>query len=859
MAFWSRRPLEARIADAVTTALEKAAVQTAQGSAHLPAGTTTRSLAEARGAQAQTTTPLLTPLPRDPRDAVTAFGPAVPLTPAPIDPVEAWGRPLARRSQYPVAVNIQLGPQRAVPFEVLRAVADRCDVVRRCIDIRKAAIQQQDWDIALTQAATQQIMSDYAEKNPEKATAIGRKHFEAQITRVRAFLEEPDPQNHLGWSEWVGNALEEHFVWDALAIQPILTYGGDLVALRIVDGSTIKPLLDEFGNTPAPPYPAFQQVLYGFPRGEFQASSKPDREFLHDQLLYRPRDRRSGTPFGCSPTEKALPLANLYMHRQEWLLKEFSEGAIPRGLMFADAVMTPADRRQHEANLNAELGGDTSARLQWTLVPGGFKTEFPPQMAEKYKADYDEFLIKQIGAKFAVMPTQLGVISPNYGVLGRGTQPGEQDISETLGDQPLEAWLIDVVNSALRMYLGMPSALTLVFSGGGIDEDQLVRTQTQQGQVSTALRTLNDIRADNGDDLYRFPEADMPFLVTSTGPVFIPGSAQPDPAVAAAKPGGPPPATGQDAPPPQTPDDDPDGEVQKFVTFARRREGRPWRDFAFKAVTPDLGGALNRAGARGDLAAVKVLAATLPKARAATKPPSTGSGTGAPPQTVAGDALAAGAAAAIEAALAAGLTAAGIVGLAVGAAGAAHVIGRLADAGVGTAIGRHLDAVLPPLVTRAFDAGMAHAATETDTEAVAALRSPGLARTLAGLEITIRGIAQTSVDRIGVALADGMALDESPDALAARVDAVLHDPARARMIARTEVARAMETAALAQATAVHQRGKAWQTQDDARVCALCGANESEGAIHITHAFASGDQAPPAHPLCRCTVEWLAEP
>ena len=615
MAFWNRAPLEDRIASAVTSALEKAAIQTPTGLMALPQGSTALTEQQVRALSVPAQAQVAQRLPRDPGDSA-AFGPGVPLAPAAIDPLQPWGRPQPRRSEYDVSWNLKLGQRPNVPFDVLKAIADQCDVVRRCIDIRKYGIQQQDWDIALTEEATSQIMNDYSEKSPDKAKAIGAKHFQPQIRALKSFLEEPDPQNHLDWSEWIGNALEEHFVWDALSIYPIRTLGGQVIALRIIDGSTIKPLLDEYGNVPQSPYPAFQQILYGFPRGEFTASSAPDNEFLADQLFYRPRDVRSGSPYGNSATEKSLQAANLWMKRQRWLGAEYSDGVVGRADVYTDLTMNERDRQQREAQLNTTLSGNTAERQRYHLWPAGTKIEYAPQIQEKYKSDYDEFLIKQIGSKFGVMPSQLGIISPTYGFQGRaGSIPGEQDISETLGDQPLEEWIRDVVNAILRQYLGMPKELTLAFSGGGIDEDAQVKATTQQLQVFSGLKTLNDCRAENGEELYRFPEADIPMIVGGT-PVYVPGSDVPPAQV------GP---DGKPLPPPKPPSQsnevdpkpDPATETQKFVSFAEKRQGKAWRDFEFGSVPSSLAKALNSAGSRGDLTAVKVLAATVPKALAA--------------------------------------------------------------------------------------------------------------------------------------------------------------------------------------------------------------------------------------------------
>ena len=620
---------------AATKAL--AAVNTAQGRVTLPQGAKTLTAQDAVQAASMIGTGE-NALPRNPMDSRVAFGPATPLYPRPLDPNGPWGRPEPRRTEYQISWNLQLSNLRAVPWEVLRSAADQCDVVRRCIDIRKAGIQEQAWDIALTPEATAKLMqADDSIKSPEKAQMIGRKKYQPIIDRIRAFLEEPDAQNGEDWSTWIGNVLEERYVWDALSIWPVFQtrrqyLSQQPVAFRVLDGSTIKPLLDEYGNRPAPPFPAFQQILYGFPRGEFVAAPDPDGEFAADQLFYAPSDVRSGGtwPYGCSATEKALPAATLWIERQRWWREEWESGVVGRADVKTDATFNnPADRQQQEALLNSEMSGDTRRRQQYKLWPMGFEPTYPPQLAEKYKPDLDEFLIKQIGSKFSVMPTQLGIVPSAYGILGRGTEPGEQDISETEGDSPLQESLIDLVNKLCRRYLGMPKDLTLTFTGGGIDEDAQVRAQTDQVLINSAQKTVNDIRAENGDSLYEFPEANMPFINTATGPVFLEGASEPEPVPVIGPDGQPvaPPAakkTGAAGGKPAidgkkpAPKDQPTNaevrvhkaaEAECFLTFTRNRQGKGWRDFEFTAVTPSLAKALNSAGSRGDLEAIKVLSA----------------------------------------------------------------------------------------------------------------------------------------------------------------------------------------------------------------------------------------------------------
>src|SRR5260221_8212598 len=99
-----------------------------------------------------------------------------------------------------------------------------------------------------------------------------------------------------------------------------MTYGGDPLDLWVLDGSTIKPLLDESGGRPEAPAPAYQQILYGFPRGEYtpQTFARDDGTKVTPgaiqagQLIYRRRVERTWTPYGFSSTEQALMDGLLY-------------------------------------------------------------------------------------------------------------------------------------------------------------------------------------------------------------------------------------------------------------------------------------------------------------------------------------------------------------------------------------------------------------------------------------------------------------------------------------------------------------------------------------------------------------------
>jgi hypothetical protein len=173
--------------------------------------------------------------------------------------------------------------------------------------VLKAKIAGMDWDITFSDSASE-LLAKGSDKNHVRAMADARDEYGDEIARIRTFWQTPDRISGLGFKDWLNMALEDLLVLDALAIYPHPNFNGDLHSLEIIDASTIKPVLNEYGTRPVTG-PAYQQVLYGFPRGEFlPVSDDPelDGTFSADELIYLKRNHRTWTPYGYSPVERAL-------------------------------------------------------------------------------------------------------------------------------------------------------------------------------------------------------------------------------------------------------------------------------------------------------------------------------------------------------------------------------------------------------------------------------------------------------------------------------------------------------------------------------------------------------------------------
>ena len=456
------------------------------------------------------------PLERDPNLASVPFGPGQPIIPGAINPVRDDGRPDPRRYEYQVAQNLNVTETRLISFKTLRAAAEQIDIIRRCVEATKSKLVGLDWDIVLANDAVESVGADEGVDNI-RAMAIAKEKFNPEITRLRQFWNMPDVTNGLIFSDWLNMALEDILVLDAWAIWPQKTVGGELLGLQILDGSTIKPLIDDRGMRPIPPFPAYQQILFGFPRSEFAAAhdeEEADGEFSSDELSYLIRNRRSMSVYGFGPVERSLPLADIYLRRQQWLRAEYTDGVLPDLMFKTDANFgNNADLlRAYENVLNDDLGGQTQQRKKARILPAGLEPVQFDGYGERFKDVLDEYLVTSICGHFGILPTEIGFVGKT-GLGGASVHAGQAESSEVLGLLPLAQWVAKMITQLSHNYLGMPRELEFRFSPSA-RQDNMNEAAILDQSVRGARMTVNESRSKLGLSLIDSPDADRLLFVT---------------------------------------------------------------------------------------------------------------------------------------------------------------------------------------------------------------------------------------------------------------------------------------------------------------------------------------------------------
>lgn len=469
------------------------------------------------------------PLPRSDGAFASLFGPGYPLFPDALDPLGPTGRAEPRRYQYRVTENIQIGNFGA-PWTVLRQIASEVDIVSRCIELVQDAICGMEWSWGFSRQIINQIRLENDEPNSARATSIARVKYGEELTRIQKFWERPDERMSYTFTQWLSLAIWAHLVFDGIVAYPGYTLGGDLHSVSLLDTSTIKILLDNQGFVPRPPSPAYQQVLWGFPRGEFQAENPDDEEkipngYRSDQLAYYIRRPRLHTVYGFSAVEECINYATLYQQRQEWMHAEWSHGSTPKGVIKTTGTegWTPEDFAYFQQITNDQWSGQTQRRQQVMVLRPGMEWDQLKDFAELYNNDLDEWLVMQIGAKFGVPQSQLGIPMVLHN-LGSGAQNVSQmDLADKFSIDSLVNFLVDCVNDLSRRFMGMGPEITISATSGNGDSSDLARAQADASDVNNGLRTTNEIRAERGLPLMSDKEADVLRATAGNAVIFFPG------------------------------------------------------------------------------------------------------------------------------------------------------------------------------------------------------------------------------------------------------------------------------------------------------------------------------------------------
>ena len=406
----------------------------------------------------------------------------------------APGAPRRRRPpvRLPGGYNLLVTPRGDLPisFLDLRNLAQNCDLVRLVIETRKDQISKMDWTVKPIEKVEGRRSPPRAGKLRPTASAPAQ----PQAREATALLRRPDRMH--SFSAWMRMLLEDMLVIDAATLYPRLTRGGGLYALEVVDGATIRPVIDAGGRTPLPPAPAYQQIIKGLPA----------TDYTREELLYYPRNLLSWRIYGFSPVEQIIIITNVILRRQMHLLQYYTDGNLPDALLEVPENWSTAQIAEFQQYWDALHAGNTAQRRRGKWVPHGTT---PHLMKEgDLKSPIDEWFARVVCYAFSVSP------QPFVQTINRATAETAQEAALSEGLAPLMEWMADFINYVLQGF-GFDQVEFAWMQDSAMDPE--VQAQIDDLDVRNGIRLRREIRASRGLEDDGAPD----FIMTTTGAVLV--------------------------------------------------------------------------------------------------------------------------------------------------------------------------------------------------------------------------------------------------------------------------------------------------------------------------------------------------
>jgi hypothetical protein len=375
-----------------------------------------------------------------------AFSPGEPIRPTP-----GLGGPdgAPRQWAFPVGYNIAQYPRvtEQTSFAQLRSLAALYDGAQLCERVYFDVLGRLELR-ALPRAEL--LAEDERPTSPQWREAT---------RRVEAFLESPDRTQDL--RAWLVAFVRDLLEIDAVAVYTRRTRGGDLYALELVAGDTIKPLLDGAGRPPEPPAAAYQQFLYGAPAGWYS----------RDELDYIRETARTESPYGISRVERIILRVNQALRKQSFDLARFTDGATPLGLIQppADLAWTPEQLETFERAFNGLLAGADRMRVRARALPPG--ATWRALAGDDPLVEFDRFLLNVTVAAFGLTMDELGFTGDSNRSVGQS----QENVVYRRAVAPIVSLVAAYLTRKVRRWLD--DRFTISFGGFEEPEDFAARAE----------------------------------------------------------------------------------------------------------------------------------------------------------------------------------------------------------------------------------------------------------------------------------------------------------------------------------------------------------------------------------------------
>jgi len=301
----------------------------------------------------------------------------------------------------------------SVSFKTLRSLRELVPIIEIAIMTLRKEVTQSPWEIV--------------------PVAKGEPFKEEHIKHVETLFKFVNPQRE-NFRILLDKLLDDLLMYDGAALEKLRTFGGELVGFDVIDASTIRPVLNAYGEYPE--NAAYVQII----------QDKIVTEFPKEDIVYimqNPQNAIDRFGYGKSPIEKILYTVQGMLNADTHNLQTFTEDNVPAGMLYL-GKMTPDQAKAYREFWNDTVQGKYP-QLKFTYSSTDTKPEFTSFKSTNRDMQFQEYvdwLSRLILAEYGLTPMDANITHD----VNRATAAEESKITDARGVASLKNLIEEVFN-----------------------------------------------------------------------------------------------------------------------------------------------------------------------------------------------------------------------------------------------------------------------------------------------------------------------------------------------------------------------------------------------------------------------------
>jgi 8-oxo-dGTP pyrophosphatase MutT (NUDIX family) len=389
-------------------------------------------------------------------EALQQMTPGSPFSPGtPLQPYDGYSR-TPRTYDYTANVNVATRPRlhERVSFDTLKGLVRAYDVAGMCIWHRIDTLRSVKYRLIPADGYTGDVSG--------------------AVELAKRVLRKPDGRHH--FKNFLARWLHDVLAYDAGALFRRRNKAGRVIGLKALDGTSLAPLLDYWGDEPEAPAPSHVQIANGLIWNWLTPAD----------LIYEPMRPVNDSIYGQPPIELVILNANTDIRVQLHFLQRFTEGNIPEAFASSPESWTPDQIELFQGYWDSFMYGDQARKHQIRWMPGGSTISWTNE--RDFTDAFSLFMMRKTCGSYHVVPTDLGFTdSSNY-----STGESQADVAHKVGELPLMEYTEEILSQFLYDDLQLP--LQFEWDRGEDQDDRLVQAQADDYYIKNGTVGTEEIR-----------------------------------------------------------------------------------------------------------------------------------------------------------------------------------------------------------------------------------------------------------------------------------------------------------------------------------------------------------------------------